>query len=405
MPETKATGYVRVIPRASGDVFYAKLKLPDGSQPQRRLGKVWTKRSQPPADHLTKGMAEARLQAMLAGEDPLVDIAPRRDRVTFRQAVDEWLADREQECRPSTMRDYRSNASARLRPFFGDSTAIDEITTERVNEMRGEMAGAGLSGRTINKTLALAHGVFKLAQELHALPSNPVATARRAKQRRRKLEQYLTAPEVLMLAAHAETAQEAALYEIAAWTGLRWGELRPLRFGDVDFARGYVYVNRNWPNHGVEDTPKSGKPRAVPLWDQAARVLDTLSQRESFADSTDFVFVTAVGESLDYDSSARAFRQARDAAGLTSPRAHESNLTFHDLRHSYGTMAASIYANLREVQEYMGHASVTTTELYAHFVPRLDAAARGTAGLTAMLGGQIGNPSFAVDGEPVPPAA
>jgi hypothetical protein len=48
-------------------------------------------------------------------------------------------------------------------------------------------------------------------------------------------------------------------------------------------------------------------------------------------------------------------------------------------------MAASIYANLREVQEYMGHASVTTTELYAHFVPRLDAAARGTAGLAAML--------------------
>jgi hypothetical protein len=38
---------------------------------------------------------------------------------------------------------------------------------------------------------------------------------------------------------------------------------------------------------------------------------------------------------------------------------------------------ASVYANLREVQEYMGHASVTTTELYAHFVPRLDAAARG----------------------------
>jgi integrase len=58
-------------------------------------------------------------------------------------------------------------------------------------------------------------------------------------------------------------------------------------------------------------------------------------------------------------------------------RSDARTLTFHDLRHSYGTLAASIYANLREVQEYMGHASVTTTELYAHFVPRLDAAARG----------------------------
>jgi integrase len=68
----------------------------------------------------------------------------------------------------------------------------------------------------------------------------------------------------------------------------------------------------------------------------------------------------------------------RRAAHVSRPhRSDARTLTFHDLRHSYGTLAASIYANLREVQEYMGHASVTTTELYAHFVPRLDAAARG----------------------------
>src|SRR4051794_295617 len=124
MPNAKPTGYVRTITRAGGDVFYAKLKLPDGSQPQRRLGKAWTKRTRPPEGYLTAGMAEARLQVMLAGDDPLVSIAPRRDVVAFETAVTEWLADRGGECRPSTMRDYESTAKTRLRRFFGDDTPI-----------------------------------------------------------------------------------------------------------------------------------------------------------------------------------------------------------------------------------------------------------------------------------------
>jgi hypothetical protein len=53
MPEQHATGYVRTIDRKTGPVYYAKLKLPDGTQPQRRLGRVWTKRTRPPAGHLT----------------------------------------------------------------------------------------------------------------------------------------------------------------------------------------------------------------------------------------------------------------------------------------------------------------------------------------------------------------
>ena len=70
-----------------------------------------------------------------------------------------------------------------------------------------------------------------MAGERHGLAPNPVAAARKARQRRRKLEQYLTAEEVEQLVAHAPSGQEAVLYEAAARTGLRWGELRPLRWG------------------------------------------------------------------------------------------------------------------------------------------------------------------------------
>jgi integrase len=395
----RATGYVRTIDRREGPVFYAKLKLPDGSQPQRRLGRVWDKRTRPPAGYVTAGMAQARLEAILCGDDPLVNIAPSR--VTFQRACDEWIADRERECRASTMHDYKGTVKGRLVPFVGASTPIEDVTTATVNELRDAMLDEGLSGRTVNKTLVLLHGVFKLAQERHELVANPVALARRAKQRGRKLEQYLTPPEVMALVRHAPTAQEAVLYEVAAWTGLRWGELRALRWADVDFAGGYINVNRNWPAHGVEGDTKSGKPRAVPLWDQAAAVLDKLSRREHFTELDDYVFCNDVGGALGYDWTTLRFKVARDAAKLTSPRPNDRKLTFHDLRHSYGTLAARFYGNLRDVQEYMGHASVTTTEIYAHFVPRVDAAARGTAALTeALSGARSVHESTTVDTEP-----
>jgi integrase len=153
----------------------------------------------------------------------------------------------------------------------------------------------------------------------------------------------------------------------------------------VRFSDSIVYVNRNWPIHGTEGETKSGKPRAVPLWDQAAMPLARLRDREHFTDDDDYVFCQDTGDALGYDWTTKRYRKARDAAKLTSPRAGDETLTFHDLRHSYGTLAAAIYKDLRQVQEYMGHASITTNEIYAHFIPRTDAATKGSAGLSAML--------------------
>src|SRR4051794_36517439 len=74
--ERRPTGHVR----ERGGQFYAKLRIPrrDGPlyEPQRLLGKVWTKRSRPPAGHLTRAQAQARLEAILAGDDALVNVEP-----------------------------------------------------------------------------------------------------------------------------------------------------------------------------------------------------------------------------------------------------------------------------------------------------------------------------------------
>jgi hypothetical protein len=89
MAPAHATGHVRIVDRKGGPVFYAKPKipLPDGTvyEPQRRLGRVWSKRSRPPTGYLTKAQAEARVAAILAGDDPLGTSSRRTSRSSRRE--------------------------------------------------------------------------------------------------------------------------------------------------------------------------------------------------------------------------------------------------------------------------------------------------------------------------------
>jgi integrase len=363
---TKATGYVRTIDRKDGPVLYAKLKLPDGTQPQRRLGRLWAKRSAPPAGYLTMSQAQARLTAMLEGDDPFVNLAPTR--VSFGALCAEWLdyIEHDRKRKPSTVRDYRNTVRKMLIPGFGESTPIEDITTADVEHYRTDLVATDLlSPRTINKSLVLLHGIFKRGVKAHGLPSNPVAAAERQPERDSGDFTVVDPGEVALLASKSENDQDATFYVVASFTGLRLGELLALRWSDIDFANRLVHVRRSWVL-GQELTPKSGKVRSVPLIDQAAVVLDRLSQRQHFTDDSDRVFVNHVGDVLGQDLLRRRFHKTLTAAGL--PR-----MRVHDLRHSYGTFAVQVWP-LTDVKAYMGHANIETTMRYVHYVPQHDAA-------------------------------
>src|SRR5204863_1794882 len=138
--------------------------------------------------------------------------------------------------------------------------------------------------------LVLLHGMFKRAVRRHGLKLNPVEAAERQPERRSGDFEVLEAGDVALLASAAENEQDAALFTVAAFTGLRLGELRALRWCDVDFAKRLIHVRRSYVL-GHEDTPKSHKVRSVPLIDQTARALDELSRREHFTGDDDRVFV------------------------------------------------------------------------------------------------------------------
>jgi integrase len=374
------SGYVRVIERKGGSVFYAKLKLPDGTQPQRRLGKVWTKRTRPPAGYLTRGMAEARLQAILDGDDPLVNIAPSH--VTFAQACGEHLRylEHDRQRKPSYLRDCRSVVRCYLLPAMGESTPVEDITTGDVEALRERLLGGHLAHKTVQKVLVLLGGILARAKRKGWITVNPCDNAEKVSERHSDEFNVLDVEQVHAVARAATDGQLAALFTVAAFTGLRQGEILALRWRHVDFANRILHVRRNLPaGASVKDTPKSHRARSVPLSDQAVVALDGLSRRENFTGGDDLVFGSVVSEHLNDDVVRDAFYDALEAAELGHLREKDEPIVFHDLRHTFGTQCAAKGIDLRRIQAWMGHANIATTMRYLHYVPQHDDAARLTA--------------------------
>jgi integrase len=370
----QASGHVRLVKRARRPVFYAAIRLPDGRRLQRRIGRAWLSRSRPPAGHITRAQAEARLRDILVGADPGISVAGTG--VTFGVAAESWLAyirdDRKR--RPSTVSGYRRELDRNLLPEFGADTPLEEITTQEIDAYRERLVAEGrLSARTINKRLAQLHAIFKRAQRTYGLAKNPVEGAERQPHRLSGDITVLDARQVELLASKAANLQDGAIFRVAAFTGLRLGELRALRWGDVDWMRQVIRVRRSY-TWGAEGAPKSGKVRSVPLSDQPARALEVLSRRDLWTGDDDLVFVSPTGGFLDESALRRRFYKALKAAKL--PR-----MRFHDLRHTFGTLAVQAFS-LTDVKAFMGHADIQTTMIYAHHVPQHDAADK----LTRLLG-------------------
>jgi integrase len=330
----------------------------------------------PGPDWLTPREASDRLASILAEAPRLAP--PSAAAVTFHDACIEWLryVEHDRQRTASTVRDYRNTVRKYLLPGFGAATPVATITTEDIDEFREDMLEEGkLSRRTIQKILVLLHGVLKRAKRKKWIASNPAEDAERVTVARSGDFSVLTPEEVESLARATSCEQDAAIFIVAAFTGLRLGELRGLRWADVDFAKETIHVRRNIPQHGVERVPKSGKVRSVPLADRAAEVLDALSRRDDWTAEADFVFVHGYGGPVDAGRLRERFHETRQKAGL-------EYLRFYDLRHTFGTLAVRVFP-LTDVKAYMGHADVQTTMIYVHHVPQHDAARKLSVALRA----------------------
>jgi integrase len=394
----RPTGHLQIKGGPHGRVWYALWRDADGRH-QKRLGPAhvrdsgrrtargaviwWAANGSKPDRHdLTPAEAGAALRELLDGavREPTDPRHKRAQDHTFGEACDAWLGyvAEEKDRRPSTIKDYRNTVRRYLLAEFGADTLLHTIDTARVDAFRERMLAEGhLSRRTVQKVLVLLHGILKRAKRKGWVATNAAEDAERVTVRRSGDFNVLSPEEVHAVARVDGSELYGAIYVTAAFTGLRMGELRALRWSDVDFAKRLVHVRRSYTG-ATFGAPRSQRVRSVPMSDQVARALDALSRRDGNSRPDDLVFSPGQNVPFHHDTVRKRFYAALEAAGLGRLRVKEDPIVFHDLRHTFGTLAVQAFA-LSDVNAMMGHADISTTMIYVHHVPQTDAAARLSA--------------------------
>jgi integrase len=372
---SRPSGFVFRLEKTRGASWWAKYRLPDGTQVKRKIGPAWAGRGRPAEGHFTKRLAEDwlrdRLEELRRTDVAVSAAAPPPGAavavsVTFAEAAAEYLrfAEQDRGCKPSTVRGYRNAIKVHLLPVFGEMK-LEDITVQEIERWRAGMSSIRvqreLSNKTKNNLLVLMHAIFRHAVKLYGLPANPVANVDRFRVRSSGDIQVFSPEEVWALVRAAKSEADAAIFLTAAFTGLRRGELLGLRWRDVDFTGSTIRVRASYAAWKLT-TPKSGKVRAVPMAPDVASALAKLGDRERYTGDDDFVFAGEAGLPLDGDALSSRYRDALARAGLRP-------LRFHDLRHTFGTRMIA-KADIRRVQEWMGHADIQTTMKYLHYAPR-----------------------------------
>jgi integrase len=327
--------------------------------------KIGPKRTPGTSDGLTRSQAERELRRRM--ETERVVAGPQRR--TIDQAGRAYIDHLEHvmERKRTTLADYRGYLRKHLGPFFGEQS-LEKIDPARITAYLLAKKRGGLSSKTVQNHLNFLHGIFVFSVKRGWALTNPVALVDRPKSARssHRRIQFLQPEELEALIRAVPDdllgAVERPLYVCAAMTGLRQGELIALRWRDVDWASSRIRVAESF-THGHFDSPKSHRGRSVPMSDRLAGELELHSQRSLWTKDDDLVFAHPLtGHVFDASKIRKRFNAALERAGL-------HRITFHELRHTFGTQMAAAGAPLRAIQEWMGHADASTTEIYAHYAP------------------------------------
>src|SRR4051794_20814775 len=207
------SGHVFRVERTRGPVWYAKYRLPDGRQVQKKIGPAWTGRGRPGAGSFTKRTAQAWLDDVLAQARRGELAGMGATGGTVADAAAEWLrwAEHDRACKPSTLTDYRHTANRIVRDL--GELRLEDVTPELLERWKTTL---DVSNRTIAKYLVIFHGIFKRAMKVWGLPRNPAADVERPRFRVSDDIQAFSPEEVHALVRAAAPDQDAALYLTAA---------------------------------------------------------------------------------------------------------------------------------------------------------------------------------------------
>lgn len=280
--------------------------------------------------------------------------------------IGEFLDHLEHERRasPHTLRAYGGDLR-RFADFLGGEESLLDGRVDRAALRRflADLHARGYGKSSIARTLACLrtfYEYFVRAERIAANPVRPVPTPRQD----RKLPRFLEEEDVRRLLEEGtgdgfNGLRDRALLEVLYGGGLRVSEAVGLGVGDLDLSEGTARV-----------LGKGGKERLAPLGSAAARALEAyLPERAARLEALgrwgeEALFVNRNGQRLNVRTVRRILRRRADETGI------RGRVTPHMLRHSFATHLLNRGADLRTVQELLGHENLATTQIYTHVTVR-----------------------------------
>jgi integrase len=342
------TDNIRKRQRASGTKYEARWREPDGTM----RGKTFATHAEAKAHLLT--VAHSKRQGTYV---PKV-----QGETLFRQVADEWLKATPR--KPRTLALYRSILGSWLAPW--QDRAVASIQYADVVDLVAAMRQAKRKPQTIRNVFNLAHGILNEAVDAGYIAVNPSQRARKSLDKSGKVSgerrRPLSAEQVQTLAGLLPP-HYGLVVRLAAWSGLRAGEIAGLRVRRVNVLRSELHVEETvarLDGRLTADTPKSARShRRVTIPASLARELGEYIAARGLGPD-DYVFGDDDGKPWNHAAMyRRSFVPARDKIG-------RPDLRFHDLRHTHASLMAP-HITMVELSRRLGHESYAfTADTYTH---------------------------------------
>jgi len=326
-------------------------KHPDGRRERvRRVSPVQTRRG---AEQYERDLRNELLGSTCARKEKKQNQIEEKKVPTLSKFADEFVGTYAvNNNKPSEVAAKKWALKNHLVPFLGKHR-LDGITVRDIERFKGEKIKAELSPKTINNILSVLRRLLAVAKEWGIIAQVP--TIKPLKTSPPDFD-FLTFEEAERLMAYQQEPSWWAMIVVALKTGMRLGELRALRWDDVDLVSGLIVVRRAAWKDKV-GTPKSGRTRELPLSDVALRALKAHRHLRG-----ELVFCNADGSMLTKEQNKWPLWRACKRAGLR-------RIGWKVCRHTFASHLVMKGAPLKAVQELMGHATIEMTMRYAHLSP------------------------------------
>ena len=238
--------------------------------------------------------------------------------------------------------------------YFQNIENLDEIKRNNFSEYTMFLASNNISASSITRKIASIKGFFKYVSANREIKANP-ALAINSPKLPKRLPKVITFEEIKKLLNNRLTVKEKAVFELLYATGLRVSELVNLEIKNVDFK-----------NNLIKTTGKGSKERFVPVGKKAKAALNEYLKQRELILKTKFGSNYKENAIFINDNGKKITRQWVYNFIKKQGETIHKQISPHTIRHSFATHLLENGADLRAVQELLGHSSVVTTQLYTH---------------------------------------